>query len=152
MKPVPAYMLAHSRREARQDARTAIEFKAAQERALKRSNEARSVFRDAVASLDLPMFQADAVIAAAECMAKADVVAAGMPAPFVESAIAPPTASISSPKLAAPDRQLIEHQVSTTAVRLAELREARAPDLLTIDWLERLQSERRASLGSMDAR
>lgn len=149
MKPVPAYTLAHSRREARQDARAAIEFKAARERALKRSGDARRVFKGVVASLDLPTFKADAILAAAESMAKADVVAAGMRAPSTASCIAFPAISPPLPQRAVPDRRLIEHRVLTTEVELADHRKKQVPDLVTIAWLEREQTKRLATLSDM---
>jgi len=152
MKPVPAYMLAHSRREARQDARAAIEFKAARERALKRSDDARSVLRGVVNSLDLPIFKADAILAAAESMAKADLVAAGMRSLSAASCVAVHAISPSPPKQSVPDRGLIEHKVMTTAKRLADERKAQVPNLKTIAWLEREQSKLLAILANMGGR
>lgn len=149
MKPVPAYTLAHSRREARQDARAAIEFKAARERALKRSADARNVFKGVVASLDLPRFKADAILAAAESMAKADVVAAGMGAPSAVSNTAFPPSPLSPTQPATPDRRLIEHRVLTAEVELTDHRKKQVPDLVTIAWLEREQTKRLETLSDM---
>ena len=74
-RPVAAYQLANSRREARHESNAETELRAARDKERKLAQEAREVLRDAIAASGVSSFAATAILAAAYSMAKAQMAA-----------------------------------------------------------------------------